>query len=136
MIFCYTYLEYLHILNYFSSCVIYYNKFLFIFKKKFKVCVIWLVRTGSPLMDMQTVTFSTGPRSARTILQGFKNYTTLPFKNDNQKFTIPYNALFYEFRENYKNFQIVFLLETTVPYIICLHCQNISPDFYNFLPYL
>lgn len=51
-------------------------------------------------MDMQTATFSTGPRSARTILQGL-NYTTPPFKNDNQKSTIPYNALFYEFRENY-----------------------------------
>lgn len=69
-------------------------------------------------MDMQTVTFSTGPRSARTILQGFKNYTTLPFKNDNQKFTIPYNALFYEFRENYKNFQIFCLkLQYHISYV-------------------
>lgn len=51
-------------------------------------------------MDMQTATFSTGPRSAQTILQGL-NYTTPPFKNDDQKFTIPYILLFYEFRENY-----------------------------------
>lgn len=123
-----------HILNYFSSCVIYYNKFLFIKKKKFKVCVIWLVRTGSPLMDMQTVTFSTGPRSARTILQGFKIIRHSLLKMIIRSLQSLIMHCFMNSEKIIKIFR--FLLETTVPYIICLHCQNISPDFYNFLPYL